>query len=146
MCKSICGANCSECPMKTTCKGCENTGGCPFGKQCFIARYIKIGGTEELETFKQNIIDEFNGLNIPGMPKVEKFNALAGSFVNLEYTLPNGEKAKFLDDNSVYLGNQLECEFDSETCFGIIAGPDFLLVCTYGENGENPELVTYKKR
>lgn len=99
-----------------------------------------------MEKFKQNIIDEFNGLNIPGMPKVKNLNALAGRFVNLEYTLPNGEKVKFLDDNSVYLGNQLECEFDSETCFGIIAGPDFLLVCTYGENGENPELVTYKKR
>ena len=31
-------------------------------------------------------------------------------------------------------------------CFGIAANMDFLLVCTYEENGENPELVIYKKR
>lgn len=32
------------------------------------------------------------------------------------------------------------------TVFGKIANMDFLLVCTYEENGENPELVIYKNR
>ena len=32
---SICGADCAECMMKNTCKGCVETKGCPFGKQCF---------------------------------------------------------------------------------------------------------------
>ena len=37
-------------------------------------------------------------------------------------------------------------EFGGDRCFGIVANMDFLLVCTYEENGENPELVIYKKR
>ena len=78
--------------------------------------------------------------------KVEKLNALVGGYINLEYRLPNGQTVKFLDDNATYLGNQLECEFGGDRCFGIAANMDFLLVCTYEENGENPELVIYKKR
>ena len=80
------------------------------------------------------------------MPKVTELNALIGSFVNLEYPLPNGKTVKLLDDNATYLGNQLECEFGGDKCFGIIANMDFLLVCTYEENGENPELILYNKR
>ena len=33
-----------------------------------------------------------------------------------------------------------------DSCVGIAENMDFLLVCTYEENGENPELVIYKKR
>ena len=68
---------------------------------------------------------------------------LPGSFVNLAYSLPSGETVKFLDDNATYLGSQLEGE---TKCYGIVANMDFLLVCSYEENGENPELVVYKKR
>ena len=53
---------------------------------------------------------------------------------------------RFLDDGATYLGNQLESELEKGRCFGIAANADFLLVCTYEENGENPELVVYKKR
>ena len=92
------------------------------------------------------LIQEINDLHIEGMPPVESLNALIGAFVNLEYRLPNGTLVKFLDDNVTYLGNQLECEFGGDRCFGIVANMDFILVCTYEENGENPELVIYKKR
>ncbi|MDD6728773.1 MAG: DUF3795 domain-containing protein [Eubacteriales bacterium] len=146
MCKSICGADCSGCNMNKTCGGCAKTNGNPFGKGCFVADYIKIGGGEKFEEFKQTLADEFNALGVSGMPEVKDLNALAGSFVNLEYTLPNGEKVKFLDDGKIYLGNQLACEFDKSKCFGIIADTGFLLVCTYDANGENPELVAYVKR
>lgn len=146
--KAMCGANCNECSLSKTkqCEGCEKSAGCPFGKKCFIYKYIKSGGIENFEFFKKGLIEEFNNLYIDGMPKVDGWNALVGGFVNLEYALPNGEKTKFLDDQSIYLGNQLECEFGGDRCFGIIAGLDFLLVCTYEENGKNPELVMYKKR
>ena len=30
--------------------------------------------------------------------------------------------------------------------YGILASMDFLLVCTYEKDGENPELLIYKKR
>ena len=79
------------------------------------------------------------------MPKLEKLNALVGGYVNLEYTLPNGSAAKFLNDNATYLGNQLEAD-TGDRCFGIVANADFILICTYEENGANPELVIYKKR
>lgn len=73
-------------------------------------------------------------------------NALVGKYVNLPYRLPNGSTVKFLDDNKTYLGNQLECEYGGERCFGILADMDFLLVSTYEKDGQNPELVLYKKR
>ncbi len=109
-------------------------------------RYEELGGGEKFEELKKQLIDEFNALHIEGMPKVEKLNALVGSYVNLEYRLPNGRMVKFLDDNATYLGNQLECEFGGDRCFGILANMDFLLVCTYGCGGSDPELVLYKKR
>ena len=80
------------------------------------------------------------------MPKVEKLNALVGRFVNLEYRLPSGKAVKFLDDQTTYLGNQLESEFDKDLCFGVLANMDFILICTYEAEGKNPELVVYKKR
>ena len=113
----------------------------------FWKRYAGIGGKEKFEEFKKQIIHEFNTLlHIEGLPEVEDLNILPGSFVNLEYRLPNGTVVKFLDDKATYLGNQLECNFGGNRCFGIAANMDFLLVCTYEENGKNPDLVIYKKR
>jgi len=109
-------------------------------------RYQNLDDENKFEEFKQQLIKEFNELNIEGMPKVEKLNALVGKYINPEYRLPNGQTAKFLDDNATYLGNQLECEFGGDRCFGIAANMEFLLVCTYEEDGANPELVVYKKR
>ena len=109
-------------------------------------QYINLDGAEKFEEYKQKLIEEINALNVEGMPKIEKLNALVGGYVNLEYRLPNGKKAKFLDDNATYLGNQMECEFGGDRCFGIVANMDFILICTYEKDGENPELVIYKKR
>ena len=109
-------------------------------------RYEELGDNGEFEAFKKQLIDEINGLRIDGMPKLEALNALVGKYVNLEYRLPNGMKAKFLDDETTYLGNQLESEIVEGLCFGVLANMDFILVCTYKEGGEDPELLLYKKR
>ena len=109
-------------------------------------QYTYLAGAEKFEEFKKQLIDEINDLHIEGMSKVEKLNALVGGYINLEYRLPNGKSVKFLDDGATYLGNQVECEFGGDRCFGIAANMDFILVCTYEENGENPELIVYKKR
>ena len=109
-------------------------------------RYRELSDDGEFEAFKQKLIGEINDLHIEGMPKLEKLNALVGRFVNLEYPLPGGGKAKFLRDDVTYLGNQLPCEFGGERCFGVLASMDFILVCTYGPEGADPELVLYKKR
>jgi len=109
-------------------------------------QYKHLAGAEKFEEFKKQLIGEINALKIEGMPKVEKLNALVGGYINLEYRLPNGEHVKFLNDSATYLGTQLESEFGGDRCFGVAANMDFILVCTYEENGENPELVMYKKR
>lgn len=108
-------------------------------------KYAELGGEGQFDAFKSQLIEEFNALQIEGMPKVTELSALVGGYVNLEYPMPNGQTVKLLDDNATYLGYQLESEF-GDRCFGLVANMDFLLVCTYEENGENPELVIYKKR
>ena len=109
-------------------------------------RYEELSDDGQFEAFKKQLIGEINDLKIEGMPKVESLNALVGNYVNLEYPLPNGMKAKFLNDGTTYLGNQLEPEFGGDRCFGVLASMDFILVCTYGCEGKDPELVLYKKR
>jgi hypothetical protein len=109
-------------------------------------RYDELSDGGQFEAFKKQLIDEINDLHIEGMPKVEKLNALVGSYVNLAYRLPSGFSVKFLDDRTTYLGNQLECEFGGDRCFGVLANMDFILISTYGPDGADPELVLYKKR
>ena len=109
-------------------------------------RYEELSDDGQFEMFKKQLIDEINGLNIEGMPKVEKLNALVGKYVNLEYPLPSGMIAKFLNDQTTYLGNQLESEIVDGLCFGVLANMEFILICTYEAEGANPELVLYKKR
>ena len=109
-------------------------------------RYEQLSDGGQFEQFKSQLIEEINALHIEGMPKVETLNALVGSFVNLTYRLPNGAQVQFLDDNTTYLGTQLESEFGTQRCFGVLANMDFILICTYEAQGENPELVLYKKR
>ena len=108
--------------------------------------HTNLSGAEEFAAFKKQLVDEINALHMEGMPKVEKLNALVGGYINLEYQLPNGKAVKFLDDSATYLGTQLVNEQDGSRCFGIAANADFILVCSYEENGEKPELVIYKKR
>ena len=109
-------------------------------------RYAELSDDGQFEAFKQRLIEEINDLHVEGMPKLERLNALVGSYVNLEYRLPGGQKVKFLDDSTTYLGNQLPSEFGGDRCFGVLANMEFILICTYDAEGANPALVLYKKR
>ena len=93
-------------------------------------KYDELSDNGQFEEFKKKLINEINELNVEGMPKVEKLNALVGKYVNLEYRLPNGQTAKFLNDAKTYLGNQLECEYGGDRCFGVVADMDAILICT----------------
>lgn len=145
--KSLCGAKCAECPSKEACPGCAETNGCPFGKQCYVAKYILVGGIESYQTFKQGLIAEINALHIDGMETVSELYPLVGSFVNLEYPVP-GDTVKLLKDDEVYLGAQVKNLFDEseKSCFGVIARESFILICTYGENCTSPQLILFKHR
>lgn len=148
---SYCGADCSQCAYfkDSSCRGCEASSGSPFGKKCFIAGYVELGGREAYDKFKKQLIADINALGIEGLPEIKELFELNGSYVNLAYPLASGEAVKFLDDRDVYLGTQVECPFvgrDSDRCVGIVANSSFILVCEYGENGSDPELLLYKKR
>ena len=109
-------------------------------------RYEELADGGQFEEFKRKLVEEINNLHIEGMPKVEKLNALVGKYVNLEYHLPSGVSIKFLDDQTTYLGTQLESEFVEGLCFGVLANMEFIMVCTYEKEGANPELLLYKRR
>ena len=109
-------------------------------------RYDELSDNGQFEAFKNQLIEEINALHIEGMPEVTKLNALVGRYVNLKYRLPNGLCVKFLDDQTTYLGNQLESEIVDGLCFGVIANMEFILVSTYEADGADPELIIYKKR
>ncbi len=106
----------------------------------------EFAGDSEYELLKKQLIEEINDLKVTGMPKVEKLNALVGRFVNLEYPLPSGMKARFLDDQTTYLGTQLNSEIEKDRCFGVLANSEFILISTYKPDVTDPELILYKKR
>ncbi len=146
--RSICGADCEKCPSKNSCHGCAETNGCPFGKECFVARYILTGGMEAYESFKNKLIEEINALDIAGMDKVTELVPLVGRFVNLSYRLPSGERARFLKDDEMYLGAQVADLLDDTKTkhFGVIARESFIIVCEYATDLDNAELLVYKRR
>ncbi len=143
---TICGANCENCSFKSGCAGCEASCGRPFGGPCVAAEYIRLGGRENYAEFKRKLLDEVNALlGANGIPNASQLYELPGSYVNLPYPLPSGENVRFLDDTRVYLGAQIEVP-GADVCFGVVADTTFILICSYGENGTNPELLAYRKR
>ena len=136
---NYCGADyCKDCDRRTECGGCEKCKARPFGGSCIAERCA------DFPELKQKLIDEFNGLGIEGLT-LQDLNLLRGAYINLEYTLANGQKIKLLKDNDIYLGSQIE-RTGSERCYGVAADETFILVCEYGCNGADPEIVLYKRR
>ena len=143
--KSICGSDCCEkCSRKGDCGGCVETNGRPFGGNCVAANCIQTRGQAAFEELKRTLIVEINALGIEGL-RVDDLNLLNGFFVNLEYPLESGAAAKFLADDHVYLGNQIE-RLGSERCYGVVADGTLLVVCEYGCNGADPELLLFRKK
>ncbi|MDO5396672.1 MAG: DUF3795 domain-containing protein [bacterium] len=143
--KSICGADCNNCGMKKNCKGCIETDAHPFGGRCAAGECYKNGGKKLFCEYKKQLIEEFNSLDIPDMPKITELCTLKGEYINLEYALPNGQQIKLLEDNNIYLGYQAEKK-DSDRCYGLAADDDYLLICEYGCGGAEPQIVIYRRR
>ncbi len=136
---TYCGSNCcEECSRFSACGGCEKCAGHPFGGSCIAER------NRNFPELKQQLMEEINALGIGGL-MVDDLNLLTGAYVNLAYPLSNGTSVKFLNDKDIYLGNQIERQ-DSERCYGVAADERFILVCEYGCDGADPEIVLYKRR
>ena len=143
---TYCGANCESCPSKENCKGCRETCGSPFGGRCVAAEYIKFGGLEVYQQFKQELLNEINILlAAQGIGAIDGLFELVGGFVNLEYPMPSGEKVKLLNDKNIYLGAQIEFA-NLGICYGVVADTGFILICCYSINGSESELIVYQKR
>ena len=137
--RTYCGQDCcKECERLAECGGCEKCHGHPFGGSCVAER------NKDFPFLKRRLIDEINTFGIEGL-NVTDLNLLTGSFVNLPYPLANGSTVQFLKDKDIYLGNQVERK-DSDRCYGIVANEEFILICEYGCNGSDPEIVLYKRR
>ena len=142
---SLCGLDCcAACPQRAACGGCRETQGHPFGGTCVAAACVERGGMEAWESWKHAAMAELNALGIPDL-QIDSLVPLNGFYVNLEYRLPNGQAVKLLEDNKVYLGTQIERP-GRERCYGVVADEAYLLVCEYGCNGADPEIVCYKRR
>ena len=142
---SLCGLDCcAACPQRAACGGCRETQGHPFGGTCVAAACVERGGMEAWESWKHAAMAELNALCIPDL-QIDSLVPLNGFYVNLEYRLPNGQAVKLLEDNKVYLGTQIERP-GQKRCYGVIADEAYLLVCEYGCNGADPEIVCYKRR
>lgn len=149
---AVCGLDCGQCAMKDGCAGCSETEGKPFEGvgQCPLFACCREKGQDSCGQcgccgLKDRLIAEFNALGIPDMPEVTGLNALPGAYVNLQYVLPGGQEVKFWRDDRVYLGNQLE-KLGSGRCYGLLADEKYLMVCEYGQDGSDPEIIIFKKR
>ena len=59
--------------------------------------------------------------------------------------MPSGEKVKLLNDKNIYLGAQIEFA-NLGICYGVVADTGFILICSYGRDGQEPELIVYRRR
>ena len=156
---SLCGLDCNECGYMGKCGGCVATGGKPFGGTCVVGLCCEKRVCENHgQVFSKgcglmrSAVNEFNALEIEGLDKIDSLNLLIGAAVNLEFKLPSGQNVKFWDDRRVYFGTQLNkraigCDGSCDSnCagnryFGLVADEKYLLVCEYGENGSDAEII-----
>ena len=141
--KSICGIDCANCQLSAACGGCAETGGRPFGGACTVAEYCQRGSTA-LAQLKETLISAFRALDIRDMEEITDLNALKGSFMNLEYTLPNGQAVKFWEDGRIYLGTQVRKK-GSDRYYGIAADENYLMVSEYSGFGAGAEIIVFKR-
>lgn len=90
------------------------------------------------------LIKEFNALKIKDMDEITELHSLNGKFINLNFPLPNGQTVKLWKDDKTYYGNQV-CKHGSNRCYGLAADEKYLLVCEYGDNGKDAEIIVFKR-
>ena len=94
---------------------------------------------------KQQLVDEVNALNIPGMPKIDNLFIVQGEYINKEYDI-NGNKVKLFDDNANYWGTQVPKQGAEERFFGVACDEKTIVVSEYGKDCADLELVMIKRR
>ena len=93
---------------------------------------------------EQILLEKIKKLGIKEFENFNSLNLIDGNYLNIECTLPNGDKTKILDNDTQYYAKQIDIE-GSDKCYGVAANEKFIAVYKYGCNGENAELVLWKK-
>lgn len=92
----------------------------------------------------KKLIEAFNNLGIEDMPEVTKLYGHKGEFVNIECKLPNGKIDKILDNNKMYYTAELQ-KLNSERCYGLVTDKVQLAVYEYSNDGNDAQLIVWKK-
>lgn len=112
----------------------------------YSRKVFKHGRKKYYSEFKSKLVGEINFyLKAEKIPEISELFEIPGEYINLKYPLESGEKTAFLRNDTVYLGNQIEFA-DLGVCFGAESFAGFILICSYGRNGSDPELILYKRR
>ena len=93
---------------------------------------------------QDKLIQRLHSLGIEELKTINKLNLLKGDYINLECVLPNGRKAKVLDDDKSYYGTQVEIQ-NSDRCLGIAANEQQIVIFEYGCAGKDAELIGWIK-
>ena len=93
---------------------------------------------------EQFLLEKIKKLGIKEFENFNSLNLMDGNYLNIECTLPNGDKTKILDNDTQYYAKQIDIE-GSDKCYGVAANEKFIAVYKYGCNGENAKLVLWKK-
>ena len=117
-----------------------------FRRNLYSRKVFKHGRKKYYSEFKSKLVSEINFyLKAEKIPEISELFEIPGEYINLKYPLESGEKTAFLRNDTVYLGNQIEFA-DLGVCFGVESFAGFILICSYGRNGSDPELILYKRR
>lgn len=93
---------------------------------------------------KEKIIRTVKTLGIEELNKIEELTEFKGDFLNLECVLPNGKKAKILDDQKTYYAYETS-KNNSERCYGVAADDTQIAIYEYGNHGKDAILVMWIK-
>lgn len=93
---------------------------------------------------QKKLIQAFRSLGIPELEKLESLSQLPGRGINLEYTLPSGQTARFWSDDKGYWCSQIHKE-NSDRCYGLVSDGKYLFVCEYGDYGSDPQVVCFRR-
>ena len=72
----------------------HDTKGCPFGKQCFVAKYILTGGKENFEIFKTKLLFYFKPTAIKSQQNL-KYNPAKIIAKTISLAIKNTNKALY---------------------------------------------------
>ena len=79
---------------------------------------------------EQVLLEKIKKLGIKEFENFNSLNLMDGNYLNIECTLPNGDKTKILDNNTQYYAKQIDIE-GSDKCYGVAANEKFIAVYKY---------------